>query len=418
MAIVAMAVVADVRGPPPGAGAATRALQVVGVWSGVEQQRFREVLDEFTHETGITVRYTSLGRNLAVRLDERIAAGRAPDVAMLPQPGLLRRLAHQHRLVALDASVRDVVRQNFALVWQRLGSVAGTLYGVWFKAANKSLVWYNIGEFERLGVVPPSDLRGLVELGDAFAQRGVAAFSVGAADGWTLTDWFENIYMRTAGPRRYNELSAHRLPWTDRSVKTALMTMGELLAPTTIVGGINGALEMKFEDSVHAASGAAPAAAMVFEGDFVAGLLGGVDSTIGVDMDVFPFPGVTGAAPTVIGGGDAAVLLRRSSGGTALLRFLAGTRAPQIWASHGGFVSPNLNVDLTAYPDETTRSIARRVIEAGNNFRFDLSDQAPAAFGAVEGEGMRRVLQDFLVSRDVDATAVQLEHDARAAYGR
>jgi alpha-glucoside transport system substrate-binding protein len=135
-------------------------------------------------------------------------------------------------------------------------------------------------------------------------------------------------------------------------------------------------------------------------------------------MDVFPFPGVTGSAPTVIGGGDAAVLLRRSSEGTAFLRFLAGTRAPRIWASQGGFVSPNLNVDLTVYPDETTRVIARRVIEAGDNFRFDLSDQAPAAFGAVEGQGMRRVLQEFLVNRDVDATAAQLEHDARAAYGR
>jgi len=404
--------------PRPAAGAAARPLQVVGVWSGVEQRRFHAVLDEFTHETGVVVRYTSLGDNLPVALDERIAAGRAPDVAMLPQPGLLQRLAHQHVLVALDASVRDVVKRNFASVWQGLGSVAGTLYGVWFKAANKSLVWYNIGEFERLGVVPPGDLRGLAALAHAFAQDGVAAFSVGAGDGWTLTDWFENIYISTAGPRRYAELSAHRLPWTDPSVKTALTTMGELLAPATMAGGVDGALRTKFEDSVHAVAAGLPAAAMVFEGDFVAGLLGGVDGRIGVDMDVFPFPGAGGPAPAVIGGGDAAVMLRRSSQGTALLSFLAGTRAPQIWASHGGFVSPNLNVDLTVYPDETTRTIARRIIEAGNNFRFDLSDQAPAAFGAVEGQGMRRALQDFLVNRDVDATANQLEKDARAAYGR
>ena len=81
-------------------------------------------------------------------------------------------------------------------------------------------------------------------------------------------------------------------------------------------------------------------------------------------------------------------------------------------------MSPNLNVDLTVYPDATTRSIARRVIEAGNNFRFDLSDQAPAAFGAVEGQGMRKTLQDFLVNRDVDETATLLEQEATAAYGR
>jgi alpha-glucoside transport system substrate-binding protein len=81
-------------------------------------------------------------------------------------------------------------------------------------------------------------------------------------------------------------------------------------------------------------------------------------------------------------------------------------------------VSPNLNVDLTVYPDAITRSIARRVVEAGDNLRFDLSDLAPAAFGAVEGQGMRGALQEFLRTRDVDATAAHLEADAAAAYGR
>jgi alpha-glucoside transport system substrate-binding protein len=337
---------------------------------------------------------------------------------MLPQPGLLRRLADEHRLVALDAPVANVVRRNYASVWQRLGSVGGRLYAVWFKAANKSLVWYNLAAFEQLGVVPPDDLAGLVTLADDFAQHGLAAFSVGAADGWTLTDWFENIYIRTAGPRRYDELTAHRLAWTDPSVKAALRTMSRLLTPANMAGGADGALRTDFEASVLAESSPSPAAAMVFEGDFVAGLLGGPGAAIRVDIDAFPFPGTSGSAPTVIGGGDAAVLLRRSNAGTRLLRYLAGTRAAEIWASRGGFVSPNLNVDLTTYPDTTTRRIARGVIEAGDNLRFDLSDQAPAAFGAVEGQGMRKTLQDLLVDRDVDETAARLEQQATAAYGR
>jgi alpha-glucoside transport system substrate-binding protein len=193
--------------------------------------------------------------------------------------------------------------------------------------------------------------------------------------------------------------------------------MSKLLTPDTMAGGTENALRTTFEASVRAAFARPPAAAMVFEGDFVAGLLGEVGADIGVDVDVIPFPGRGSSNATVIGGGDAAVLLRRSAAGAALLRFLAGARAATIWASRGGFVSPNLNVDLTAYPDATTRIIARRIVEAGDNFRFDLSDQAPAAFGAVEGEGMRKALQDFLVSRDVDATAARLEKAAVAAYG-
>ncbi len=36
------------------------------------------------------------------------------------------------------------------------------------------------------------------------------AYSIGGADGWTLTDLFENIYLRQAGPEKYDQLSDAR----------------------------------------------------------------------------------------------------------------------------------------------------------------------------------------------------------------
>jgi alpha-glucoside transport system substrate-binding protein len=390
---------------------------VVGVWSGLEQQRFRDVLNDFEKSANVKIEFTSVGHAIATAVEQRLAQGRVPDVVMVPQPGLLRRLAREHRLIPLEGSVLDTVRRNYARVWQRLGSVHGRLYGVWYKAANKSLVWYNVSRFEQFGVVPPRDLPGLISLATEFAQHGIAAFSVGAADGWTLTDWFENIYMRTAGPSRYDQLTAHRISWTDPTVRTALETFGELLSPQTVSGGIDGALRTTFEGSVSGVWQGTGAAPMVFEGDFVGGLLRGAGARLGTDIDVFAFPGRADSSPAVIGGGDAAVLLRRSAAGTAFLRYLAGPRAAAIWASAGGFVSPNLNLDLRIYRDSITRNIARSVVESGDNFRFDLSDQAPAAFGGVEGQGMREALQDFLADRDVSATAAELEAEAVAAYG-
>ena len=41
-------------------------------------------------------------------------------------------------------------------------------------------------------------------------------YSIGAADGWTLTDLFENIYLRTAGAEKYDQLTKHEILWTDR----------------------------------------------------------------------------------------------------------------------------------------------------------------------------------------------------------
>jgi alpha-glucoside transport system substrate-binding protein len=392
-------------------------LQVLAVWSGVEQQRFARVLRAFEHRTGVSVSYTSAGYSVPATLHSWLAEGRRPDVAFLPQPGLLRAYAAQHLLVPLDSAVAGAVDQNYDPIWRRLGSAGGKLYGVWFKAANKSLIWYNEDVFERLGVVPPTDMSGLTALAHKITTSGTAAFSVGAADGWTLTDWFENLYLRIAGPSRYDLLARHQIPWTDPSVKATLQALATVLSPAVIAGGSHGALSVTFEESVKQAFAARPAAAMVFEGDFVAGLIeGATRARLGVDADVFPFPSVGRSGPMVVVGGDAAVLMRPSKAGQAFARYLASPQAAAAWAAQGGFVSPNINLDLSVYPDPISRSIARSTLEVGSNFRFDLSDLQPAAFGGTEGQGMRKILQDFLLHPDVDATAARLEAAATKAF--
>ena len=403
----------------PGRGLRGSTLEVAAVWSGVEQRHFQLVLNAFTRRTGVRVRYISAGYSVPSFLASRLAAGRPPDVAFLPQPGLLRSYAARHLLIPLDGSVSGAVSGNFNPAWRRLGSYRGRLYGVWFKAANKSLIWYNVGAFERAGVAPPAGMDGLMRLTHKLAGPGVPPFAVGGKDGWTLADWFSNLYLRLAGPARYDLLAAHRIPWTDPWAKTALRVMAALLQPRDIAGGARGALTTTFQRSVAETFAVPPAAAMVFEGDFVAGVIGGqTTARLGVDADVFPFPAAGRTAPlVVVAGGDAAVLMRRSPAGAALIRYLASPQAAAIWAAQGGFISPNTNLSLSVYPDPVTRSIARAVIAAGSGFRFSLSDLAPASFGGTEGQGMRRILQHFLVSRNVNATAARLEHAAVKAYG-
>jgi ABC-type glycerol-3-phosphate transport system substrate-binding protein len=172
-----------------------------------------------------------------------------------------------------------------------------------------------------------------------------------------------------------------------------------------------------YPESVQETFDVRPAAAMVFEGDFVTGIISGeTRALLGVDADVFPFPPAGRSGPAVVAGGDAAVLMRQSPAGDALIRYLASPQAAAIWAAQGGFVSPNINLDLSVYPDPISRSIARSLLEAGTNFRFSLSDLVPASFGGTEGRGMRKIMQEFLVNRDVDATAARLEQAARQAY--
>ncbi|HEU4910565.1 MAG TPA: extracellular solute-binding protein [Actinomycetes bacterium] len=397
---------------------AGRDLEVLGVWSGVEQRRFEAVLRTFGSQSGASVRYTSAGdRGVPVVLTERLSRGDPPDVALLPQPGLLRRLAARGQLARPSADVGAEVRRNYAPVWRRLGSFDGRVYGVWFKAANKSLVWYDVGAFESAGVVPPTDLRGLREVGRTLTAAGVVPYAVSARDGWTLTDWFEDLYLSLAGPHRYARLADRRVPWTDPSVEEALREMAAILTPASMLGGVDGALRTGFEESVELTFGSRAAAAMVHEADFVAGVITSrTTAELGVDADVFGFPAAGRAAPGVVAGGDVAVILEASAAADALLHYLASPQAAAVWAARGGFVSPNLNLDLTVYPDDLARSVARNLLDAGNGFRFDLSDLQPPSFGGQEDTGMQQELRDFLVHRDVARAAARLERAAAAAY--
>ena len=107
---------------------------------------------------------------------------------------------------------------------------------------------------------------------------------------------------------------------------------------------------------------------------------------VGRRAKLFPYPAATaGGAKPLIVGGDAAVLMRDSEAGRALIEFLATPAAAAAWVERGGFLSPNRELGLRRYPDAVTRSIARQLIGAGDGLRFDLSDLQPAAFGATGG---------------------------------
>jgi alpha-glucoside transport system substrate-binding protein len=396
-----------------------QSIQVYAVWSGSEQANFKQVLDAFTQQTGATVTYTSTGDNMSTVLGSKIEGGAPPDVAMLPQQGLLVQLANDGSLKKVNADVQAAVDANFAPVWKNLASVDGTLYGVYYKVANKSTVWYRPQAFQDAGISdPPKTWDDFVTDAKTISDSGVTPVSVGGDDGWTLTDWFENVYLSQAGPDKYDQLSKHEIPWTDPSVTKALETLGQLWGDQKLIaGGSSGSLQTDFPTSVTNVFGDKPKAAMVYEGDFVAGVI--TDSTkskVGTDALMFPFP-AAGAQQAVVGGGDVAAILKDNPASQAFVQYLASPEAAAIWAKLGGYASANKNLDLSDYPDPIAKAIGEAVVKAGDNVRFDMSDLAPAAFGGTVGKGEWKDLQDFLKNpSNVSGTAAQLEKDAKAAF--
>lgn len=395
-------------------------LEVAAVWTGDEQKNFLQVVKPFEEQTGATIKYTSTGDQIASVLTPRVKGGSPPDVAFLPQPGLMAQFAQSGALKPLSNEVSSAVDQNFSPVWKDLGTINGKLYGVWFKASNKSTVWYNVKSFSDAGVQPPKTWDEFMQTAKTISDAGQEPVAIGGADGWTLTDWFENVYLSQAGPDMYDKLTKHEIKWTDPSVKKALETLGELWSdPSLLAGGTNGSLQTDFPTSVTKVFANPPKAAMVYEGDFVAGVItSSTKAKLGTDAKFFPFPAV-GEKPAVVGGGDVAVAFKDNPGAMALLQYLATPQAAEIWVKAGGFTSPNKNVSFDAYPDDTSREIAKSLIDAGDSFRFDMSDQAPSAFGGTKGAGEWKDLADFLRNpKDVQGAMNALEADAAKAYGK
>ena len=405
---------------PDGSRAAVRHVSIMGAWAGADEKSFRAVLDEFeTASPGTTATYDSAGDALPDTLLKALAAGKGPDVAILPNPLLMNRLAAGHGLRPLSFA-RSTVAANYAPAWLKVGSVRGNLYGIVFEASNKSTVWYDVKAFRGAGLKSPATFPGLLRSAKALRSWGTRAYSIAGADGWTLADLFENVYLRQAGAKRYDLLAEHKLRWTDPSVKAALRTTANILGDrTNIAGGTAGALETDFAESVSQVFEAPSKAAMVIEGDFVAPVItASTSAQPGVDFDVFAFPPIGKSGRVVVGGTDASivVLLRSTPASRSLVSFLATSRAASVWVKRGGFTSPNRRVSSKLYEDAIQRRIATSLARA-QLFRWDLSELQPAGFAAAAGQGEPRIFQDFLRNPgSVNATAAALERAAVQAY--
>jgi alpha-glucoside transport system substrate-binding protein len=421
-ALVVVVVAAGCGGPDPasdggGADLTGQSIEVAAVWADDEQAAFERVLAVFEQRTGAEVTYVSGGDVLPTLLSTRIAGGAPPDVAAVAQPALVRSLAADGALVPMSAATEAVIDEQFAPEWKEVGTVEGTLYGFVFKAANKSTVWYDARELGE-DFVPPADWDSFVDLLRVRSDTGGAPLSVGGADGWTLTDWFENVYLQTAGPQMYDRLAAHEIPWTDESVRVAMQTLGRAWQPQFMPGGRGSALQTEFTGSVVEVFGDDPRAEIVYEGDFVAGVIvESTSATVGGRARFFPFPTVAHPS-SVISAGDTVIALTDRPATAALVEFLASADAAAVWAEQGGFISPNRRVDLAGYPDDTSRRLAADLVNA-QNVRFDMSDLMPTALGGTPGDGFWRAMQDYLADPDrLPQILADLEAEAAAAYGR
>jgi ABC-type glycerol-3-phosphate transport system substrate-binding protein len=408
-------------------------------WTSTEQGAFEAVLQPFETQTGITVNYAGKGSNMDTALEAAVAGGAPPDVALVPDPGTLQTLAKQGKVQDLTPIIGNLA-SNFGPAWTQLATVNGTLYGVWFKGANKNTIWYNPAEFTAAGIsTPPATWEDLVKDAGTLKAAGITPFSLCTDVGWPVADFWQNVYLKTAGADSYNKLAAHTIKWTDPTVTNAFTTLSQIVGqPSFLLGGTTGALASTYPecaDKVFPKAGATPQAAMVVEADFVvseitgnssnytAGTTGTGGATCTADpsktpcYDFFPFPAPAADSANnsqIQGAGDVAMLMNPTPQAKALIKYLADPSSGSIWAHLGGFASPNKGVPLSTYPDSVSKTDAQELQNA-TSFVFSLDD--------LQGSWEKSMWQDMLnyVKDPSPANVTSIQHtmdsQATAALG-
>jgi alpha-glucoside transport system substrate-binding protein len=367
-------------------------------WTAQEQKDFLAALVPFTTATGVTINYAGKGSNMDTALNAAVQGGSPPDVALVPDPGTLDTLAKANSIKDLT-SILGNLTSNFGAAWNTLASYNGKQYGVWFKGANKNTIWYNPALFTEAGISsPPTTWEDLLTDAGQLKAAGVTPFSLCTDVGWPVADFWQNVYLKTAGAANYNKLATHDLKWTDPTVTTAFTTLGQLFSNTSyLAGGLQGALANAYPacvDKVFPKAGSQPQAAMVFEGDFVISEITGnsanynpgttgsggaactadASKTPCYNFFSFPAPSADSAnANAVQGAGDVAMMLNETPQAKALIQYLAGPEPGSVWATAGGFASPNNKVPASAYPDPVSKADAQALVNA-SGFVFSLDD--------------------------------------------
>ncbi|MGC5051779.1 extracellular solute-binding protein [Micromonospora sp. DT48] len=372
-----------------GCGQGRRSVQVAVVWAGGELARFRQVVADYP----TSVQVIGVGNDIDAFLTARRAAGTSPDVAILPRPGLVVEYARRGWLSEVSPAASYTAPGGMA----DLLDVDRRRYGVWVKAAHKSLFWH----FPSMLDEPPRSWDALVWLTRRLGARhragaGPAPLAIGAADGWVLTDWFENVLADVAGADLYAALARGEADWRGPSVAYALDRLAELWSVDgAFPGGGRRALLTQFEESiiqvVHHRE-----AVMVFEADFVDAVVDRFRQG-SEPLVTFRFPGARVTEQPLIVGGDAAVAFTGSPGGADLVHWLSQATTFRPWLDAGGYLSPNLAVPVDSYRDPLRRRLADE-LRTADTVRFDLSDQLPGTFTGTDGVGIWRIMQDFFMN--------------------
>jgi alpha-glucoside transport system substrate-binding protein len=375
-------------------------------WIGAEGAGFAAAFADFAKATGIKIQVDSIGSSHETVLKTRIQGGNPPDMAMLAQPtGVLA--------YAADGKVTDVATfMDAKKLSDEHPATIGLLtqdnhiWGIPYKADVKSIVWYPIKAFAAKGYNVPKTFDELTQLSDKIIADGSHPWCVSAGDvpgtntGWQITDWIEEVVLKTHDLQFYNDWISHKVTFQDPAIKAAFDKVGGLLFKDGAVDGGGQAIANTdgkvVMDPMFNEDMAAPGCWMqkvptwYGPGFFPDQRTSGQPSKfkIGEDVGLFPFPTIDPNFLGVEGSADTVMVLVDKPEVRAFAEFLATPEGIENWilGSAGGATSPAISANSKTpaewYAGNYSLNVAAETATNAKYIGFDASDIMPPSVGS------------------------------------
>ncbi|MGN7969251.1 ABC transporter substrate-binding protein [Microbacterium sp. 22296] len=427
LAVGAIALAGCAEGDSSGgsaSGGGETTVRISGGITGTEADALNQSFEQFTADTGIKVVYTG-DKSFEGNIVTKVSGGDAPDIAIVPQPGLLKTLIGTGEVQAASDAVSSNVDEYWGEDWKSYGTEDGTFYAAPMLANLKGYVWYSPAKFKEWGVEVPKTLDELMTLTATIQQKTGAApwcagFASDAASGWPGTDWVEDMVLRLSGPDVYDQWVANEVKFTDPQIKAAFDAVGDILLNPSYVnagfGDVSSINSTAFADvAAKVADGSCP---MTHQASFLSANFltvtnaAGQTPTIAPDGDVYAFltPGVTEGELAVEGGGEFVAAFSEDESVQKVVEFMSTPEFADARVKLGGVISANKGADPSLASSEFLTEAMKTLQDPNTTLRFDASDLMPATVGSgsfwkgmvswIDGTPTDQVLSDIQAGYD------------------
>jgi alpha-glucoside transport system substrate-binding protein len=390
-------------------------VEIVFGFGGDQSKGFQQSLQAFQQSSGIKVKFTEASQSFDTLIRTRVRANNLPDIALFPQPGILKDFVKQGKMTDLGTQL-DVnqLQQDVVPGVLDAGKVEDKFYGYPVSMNVKSLVFYPKKAFEAKGYPIPKTQQELTDLTNKIKADGTPPWCMGmessAATGWVATDWIEANLLEEAGPETYDKWVNHGIPFNDPAVKKAAQSFESLvLAEGNVFGGRKQTVSTAFATSANPMFSSPPRCFLHRQGNFITqkgffpnNIVADIDNQVGV----FQYPSATADNKPMLGGGDLAAVFNGKDDDTKqVMAFLSGPDYKG-WSEEAGFLSPRKDFPLSNYKSKLTQQIAQLGQQA-TVARFDGSDQMPGAVGS--GSFWKGMVAWVSGQKDLDTVLNEIE---------